>query len=248
MKKIDYNKFDIYINQDSEAEQKIRKYSSSREPDTVKWIESHEECLLFDIGSNTGSYSLIAASQNLITQKKEVSQKNKNDFFDTRYKVVAIEPHPTNYSSLIKNIYYNKFEKFIIPLHLALSDRIEVGVLNHWDDYKELEAGSSGHQFNTTHTENGDEFIPILVQPILSLTVDHLVELIGSCPTAIKIDVDGNEYKIIKGMENTLKNKILKSVLIEVNKDEDNIKEIFISNGFSISSVGVHNNIVFNRI
>lgn len=68
MKKLlDYSKYKIYLNCESHAEKTIRIHSCKREPDTVKWIENlPPKSVLFDIGANTGSYSLIAAAQNII--------------------------------------------------------------------------------------------------------------------------------------------------------------------------------------
>jgi hypothetical protein len=44
-------------------------------------------------------------------------------------------------------------------------------------------------------------------------------------PNLIKIDVDGNEPKIIEGMKTILKDRRLKSVAIEINKTIDAHKE-----------------------
>ena len=41
-------------------------------------------------------------------------------------------------------------------------------------------------------------------------------------PNYIKIDVDGNEDLIVDGMKNILKHKNLKSILIEINKQNKN--------------------------
>jgi hypothetical protein len=44
-------------------------------------------------------------------------------------------------------------------------------------------------------------------------------------PNLIKIDVDGNEYRIIQGMKVILKDRRLKSVAIEIDKTIDAHKE-----------------------
>lgn len=45
-------------------------------------------------------------------------------------------------------------------------------------------------------------------------------------PNHIKIDVDGIEDKIIKGAKNIIKNKDLKSILIELNENQKETKEV----------------------
>ena len=248
---LDYPKYKIYINGESHAEKTIRINSCKREPDTVKWIENFpNKSILFDIGSNTGAYSLIAASQNLLNTNKKLKKKSFNS---SKISVVAIEPHPGNYISLIKNIYYNNFQNIIIPLNNAISSKNEIGFLNHWDGkparhpYELMDPGSSGHQLNNTETENNDIFKPLATQPILSLSLDKLSELMNMVPTAVKIDVDGIEVEIINGMKNILENKKLKSILIEVNNKEDLIKDTLFKKGFKLKTISNHNNMIFER-
>ena len=65
-----------------------------------------------------------------------------------------------------------------------------------------------------------DRFEPAFSQGCYTTTID---ELISSqtipVPNHIKIDVDGIENNIIKGARQTLKNPILRSLLIEVNEN-----------------------------
>ena len=52
----------------------------------------------------------------------------------------------------------------------------------------------------------------------------------------VKIDVDGHEMDVIKGMTESLNDLLLKSVLIEVNKettDSDALKALMFSHGFT---------------
>lgn len=60
---------------------------------------------------------------------------------------------------------------------------------------------------------------------ILVFNLDTLVELkIIPLPNYIKIDVDGNEIKIIKGIKNILSNKNFISIFIEINNFNNKFK------------------------
>jgi len=71
-----------------------------------------------------------------------------------------------------------------------------------------------------------------------SISIDNFVQNIDLLPTFIKIDVEGNEYKVLKGMENvlSLNNKIRISVCTYHNLNDAEILESFLSEkNFSIN-------------
>ena len=69
----------------------------------------------------------------------------------------------------------------------------------------------------------------------LSLSMDQFIEMSLIFPDYIKIDVDGAEPEIILGMTKTVKNRRLKSVVVEVSdKSEPAITEFFEKAGFTI--------------
>ena len=63
-----------------------------------------------------------------------------------------------NYIQLVKNIRHNGLEEFIIPVNMAIGNISEDARLYHWNQYPEGEAGSSGHQLNSTIDYAGHEF------------------------------------------------------------------------------------------
>mgnify|MGYP000383210705 CR=1 FL=1 len=80
---------------------------SSKEPETLDWIDSFEEGLtVWDIGANIGIYSIYAA-------------KAKNA------RVFAFEPSVFNLEFLAKNIYINGFQEKIKIFPLALSNQTD---------------------------------------------------------------------------------------------------------------------------
>ena len=70
-------------------------------------------------------------------------------------------------------------------------------------------------------------FKVIWSEGIATFTLDKLCDSLNVCPNTIKIDTDGNEYKILKGALNTLKNSELRSLIIEMpHHNEKNLQKI----------------------
>jgi FkbM family methyltransferase len=174
-----------------------------KEPDTINWINNYfkEGDLFFDIGANIGVYSLYAHSLNL-----DIS-------------IVAFEPESSNFFILNDNIRLNKANKYIKAYNIAVNDSNFIGTLSLSDD----SPGKSGHDFKQEGrtTESID-------QGVIGISLDDLIETWGmGVPNHIKIDVDGNEGKIISGMKNTLKDNKLKSLAIELDFSKESDVELF---------------------
>ena len=128
-----------------------------------------------------------------------------------KMKIFAFEPHSGNAIRLAENIKLNSFKN----IHLFVAG---IGSKACYKKFKSPDAtiGSTGGQIG----EIGGN---VLVYSIDGLPMK---------PKFIKIDVDGNEYNIVKGMEKTLKSPKLKSVLIEIDNKKAEICDIFTQNGF----------------
>lgn len=89
----------------------------------------------------------------------------------------------------------------------------------------------------------------------LSISMDKFIDIVNLSPDYIKIDVDGAEQSIISGMSETVRNKKLKSVVVEVSdKSETAIGEFFEKAGFKIEferrfeeGATIYKNIIFTR-
>ena len=226
---LDYLGGNLNISVTSRTEFFYRTTSCAREPNTIKWIEGLDKnSIFFDIGANIGAYSLVAASQKNIV------------------KVFSFEPFYANFFKLSSNIILNKFSNKITPVNLALHNKTEICLLNHWDAYPVGEPGSSGHQIKFAETEKGHKFQPLILSHALGITLDNFCSSYGVMPTAIKIDVDGNELLILDGAKEILNYQHLKTVLIEVNRNNENaVHEIMLKAGFNKVSRNEHNNIIY---
>jgi FkbM family methyltransferase len=192
------------------CENDLERYRSdslfTKEPESVFWIDDcfREGEVFYDVGANIGIYTLFARA------KKRVA-------------VYAFEPFLKNYCRLLDNIRLNGYTADVRALYAALSDRCEVSRFYSFD----VRSGASGGQINAPVSENNERFEVAEVADVVTLTVDALVLDFGLAPPHhIKIDVDGNEGKILSGMKDTLSDSHVRSILIEVNPQVPGTKSI----------------------
>jgi len=196
-RRMDYAPHDIYLHIDSSTEFETRLRSCAKEPDTVEWIESMKPGdTFYDIGANVGAYTLVAAKA-----------------FNGSVKVVAFEPAFLNFTQLCRNIALNQCQDSVTPLSIALSDKTSLDSFNFHD----LTPGGSLHTLGEAIDYKGDRFEPVLKQSVLSFKTDDLIAQFDlPRPTHIKIDVDGIEFSVLKGAEQTLADGTLRSIVVEL--------------------------------
>ena len=181
----------------------------TKEPETLKWIESFLPGSWFaDIGANIGQYSLYAATLG--------------------HWIKSFEPQPANYQALLRNIGLNRFQDQIFAYPFALSDKQKISVI---EIGSQDISGKSGIQIQ----KKGNYFVQCIPLVMYSDVFDY-----------IKIDVDGNELEIARGLE--LTSMTLNSVLIEVSRDnQKEITEIFFNHGLEIDQRFEPYNIMTNQ-
>lgn len=173
-----------------------------KEPETIAWIDSwssqNSNNVFYDIGSNIGIYSLYAASK-------------------TSYNhVYSFEPVSSNFLALMKNIALNRSLN-INSFNVAISNACCIESIYISDS----RVGNSGAQIGKPVNEYGEKFEPIMIERVLSFTLDDLVYKFNMPkPNYIKIDVDGCEDAILSGMKSVLLSEELNSILIEINNKE----------------------------
>jgi FkbM family methyltransferase len=198
MKKISLFKNNLHFQVSNDLEIYRVESMLEKEAETIAWIKAwskESNQIYFDIGANIGIYSLFAC------------------YCSGSNAVFSFEPVASNFIALQQNINCNNF-KNIHPFNISISDHSKMTSLFLSDD----RVGNSGAQVNTPINELGEEFAPKSIEKVLCLSVDDLVSRFNfPVPNFIKIDVDGHEQEIINGMEKTIKNKNIKSILIEFN-------------------------------
>lgn len=158
--------------------------------------------LFVDIGANVGSYTVLASAQ--------VGAFS-----------ISIEPVPTTYGFLVRNIEANQLEGIVEPRNMGLSS-----------NKGEIKFTAGLDTVNHVAIEGEADTITVPVD-----TLDKVLN--GRKPALLKIDVEGFETEVIKGASDTLADTTLKAIIIELNGsgerygyDERFIHDVLIKQGF----------------
>ena len=177
----------------------------TKEPITISWIRKFvKDKVFFDVGANVGMYSIYAAKT-------------------SKVKVYSFEPESNNFSTLIENIISNNLMGLINAYPIAISNTSGFTSLY----LSEFDTGSSHHMVDKTLDHNLREVKYKNKQGTFKSSLDELVQNWRfPIPNYLKIDVDGIESIIIKNSTFLLKSTQLESVLIEINRNRAEDKEI----------------------
>lgn len=209
---------------------------ATKEPETLEWIERYFQPgdVMYDIGANIGLYGLFAAK-----------------YLAGQCRVYAFEPEALNYGQLSKNIYLNGLSGIVLPCCVAVTDSVcfDTFYLNP-KNFNEmaggkLVSGSALHMCGSTVDYSGTSFRPFHQQGVVGVSLDHLWNVWGlEVPNHIKIDVDGLEDRVIAGGPQTLEDRRLKSVLVEISGNQgrsDSIAARLSQAGFvQVTDFGTH--------
>lgn len=174
----------------------------TKEPQTILWINNfHLGDKLIDVGANIGIYSLYSAYKG--------------------HQTIAFEPHPLNLALLNLNIYDNCLSDTLIAYPFALDDNFSISEIN----IEKFKFGDSGITYN-----NDSQFFKNKIDHNINIgacgiTIDDFVSKTNFFPNHIKIDVDGNELKVLKGAIDTISKKNFKSISCEINKENSSSNE-----------------------
>lgn len=138
-------------------------------------------------------------------------------------KVIAFEPEKNSFKDLIANIDLNKINN-IIPFKVALGDSRKEGIIK----------GGLG-SFTLSEENSFVSVEKIKIVDARSFIQENKLPV----PSVIKIDVEGYEYNVIKGLEDVLRDKNCRMVACEIHPtllpkgiSVDDIIGLLISCGF----------------
>ena len=174
----------------------------TKEPDMLRWIDNFkkiDDLVFWDIGSNIGLYSIYNAL------------KNKSST------TISFEPSTSNLRCLSRNIAINNLENRIKIFSLPLTNMENEFFLMNESHFTE---GGALNTFGQDYNFEGKKFTPEMKYQLLGTTVNYLLDnKILDIPDYIKIDVDGIEHLILEGSNKYLKNKKIKSIIVEINEN-----------------------------
>ena len=164
---------------------------TAREDEIIEHFSPEDGDIVVDVGAHIGRYTIISS--------KRVGQNGK---------VVAIEPEPSNFEILNRNIKLNGLTN-VIPLNYAVNSKQTKLKLY-------LPVEESGFTIYNTIMVNRakpeEKFIEINAN-----TLDYLLQQNGiRYANWIKIDVEGAEFEVLKGATSILSKSKDIALLIEV--------------------------------
>lgn len=182
------------------------------------WILSptHEEWMLdylsslgkddifLDVGAHVGKYTVLAA--------RKVGDKGL---------VVAIEPHPENYRTLIENVRINGLNN-VIALNIAA-----------WSEESTLRLFvGDEHGHHSVKKDFGLGFINVQAKALDNVLNELKIKRVNF----IKVDVEGAELEVLKGLSETLE-KYCPIVVVEVLGDLEKVKEYMNGKGYEMKQI-----------
>jgi FkbM family methyltransferase len=196
------------------------------EPEVWEALAHHatRDEVVWDVGAHIGSFVLKAAQDSRVRS------------------VCAFEPDPLTLKTLTANLALNGDPAIVYPL--ALSDRMERRTLIHGP------ASNTGMSTLSPtpgtgmarHVSDHPQDLPIF--DVVCRTADEVVAQ-GEvpAPTLMKIDVEGWEYRVLRGALRLLESKQLKAIAFEAGCDatgrlnDDRLAGLLRSHDYSLSRI-----------
>lgn len=143
------------------------------------WVRTLEaDDVFLDIGANTGLFSLIA------------------DTRVSRGRIFAFEPNTSLFDDLRFNIAANHATR-IVPLNIALSDKCGTSTLVYSPEH----TGAAALAHENAGKATGKEQREDIVVAIAPTALDAVIEAANGRRICIKIDVEGHELNVLKGLK-----------------------------------------------
>lgn len=159
-----------------------------QEFDTTLWLRKVLEpgMVAIDVGANVGQMTLEAAS-----------------LVGSAGRVIAIEPGTGNVQVLRRHLTANGLDAITEVIEAACSDR--VGTVNFFIVGDSADVVGSGHSLLEAAVAKDKARFTTTEVVVPACTIDDLCASRGLKPDAIKVDVEGGELAVLRGMARTLR-------------------------------------------
>jgi len=188
---------------------------ANKEPETIEFLSKmSSKDILWDIGANIGQITLPIGKV-------------------TGASIFCFEPDPGNFFILANNVYLNGLSSKVQIFNLALNDTNTIVTLPF--EQKNVGFALAGRS-NLSVSDEANSDNQGLKYP--ALTGDTFVDTFEvAAPTYIKIDVDGNELKILKGLDKVLSSGSVKACIVEAvfsgsGANSEDITELLLTYGY----------------
>ncbi len=177
----------------------------NRETEVLDFIDEMQAgSVLYDLGACEGRFAIYAASRGI--------------------RCYAFEPEALNFQALMENRELNgeKVGRLLVPLNYA------VGETTHQSSIRIGQPWAGGHHRVLAGVERADlKFEFTADQEVDVVSLDELItERSLPAPDYLKVDVDGSERSFIEGAVLTLRSKILKGVMFELQSQDKSYDQI----------------------
>jgi FkbM family methyltransferase len=179
---IDLLEFPMYIDLATPGISKVLYIDKVREQDMIKLIKEYINAAdgdVIDCGSNMGFYPLLI-----------------DRLIGSHRKLIMIEPDPRNYKVLSKNIALMKSDDNRITLNAAISDfdgEVTLDVSTASNLNKVVRDSMRGFSVNENRIN------------VRSFSLDSIVDTYKLRPTFLRMDIEGHEVEVLRGMRKTIK-------------------------------------------
>ncbi len=173
----------------------------TKEKGTCAWIRGEVQAgeVFYDIGANIGLYTILAG--------RRVGPQGR---------VYGFEPHGPTFARLLDNVALNGLQDVVTPCSAALHDQPGFFAFN----YVSAAAGSADSQLATSRGAAETQYRPQIAELKYATSIDAMLET-GALPPPhhVKLDVDGNELLVLRGMARLLRSPDRpRSIQVEINQ------------------------------
>ncbi|MCW5941551.1 MAG: FkbM family methyltransferase [Fimbriimonadaceae bacterium] len=178
--------------------QLARTKECAKEPETVDWLRANLRPgdVFYDVGANTGAYSLVA-----------------NAILSGSGKVFSFEPGAFTFSGLVDNLSLNDCAT-VVPFQVALSDGTELRPMEYY-------AGGTGQGVSFEPKDDAAKPSAFRVMTVCYRLDDLCRAFSLPAPCLMKIDTDRSEASVLRGAAQTLRDPALRTVLIEMDANDE---------------------------